>query len=157
LCSSFPNEPTKDKFRIVEIREKGEGLIALKPFARGEIVFSFNGKIVEEQTLMTLQVGPGKYLLDDKVMGKVLHSCDPNMECDMNSFTFTALKDIPVNEVLTMDYESTEDELFRSFICGCKANNCRGYITGRKKKKFISGFTARNILHDMFLCTRSST
>jgi len=52
----------------------------------------------------------------------------------MDSLTFTARKQINPNEFLTMDYESTEDELFRFFNCGCGSENCHGYITGRKSR-----------------------
>jgi len=111
---------------------KGEGLQAVAGFRAGEIVFTFTGSVVNEQTLYTLQIEPGKYLSDPLVMGKVLHSCAPNMHCDMRTLTFTAVRDIAPGEMLTMDYESTEDELFRQFFCGCGAASCRGWIRGSK-------------------------
>ena len=63
-------------------------------------------------------------------MGKVLHSCDPNMRCDMQTLTFTARKDIAPNTSLTMDYDTTEEVLFRPFDCCCRSPLCRGYICG---------------------------
>ena len=129
---SFPNEPRSDKFKIITNPDKGEGIIALVSFRAGEIVFAFAGILLTEQTLHTLQYRPGQYVHDPLVMGKVLHSCEPNMVCNMENRTFTALRDIEAGEYITMDYESTEDVLFRPFVCGCGSQKCRGIIRGRK-------------------------
>jgi len=128
----FPDEPTRQHFNIIDDETMGQGLIALVPFQPGDTVFKFTGKILSEQTLYTLQEAPGRYVEDPMVMGKILHSCDPNMECDMTTRTFRARKPISPNDYLTMDYESTEDELFRSFQCRCGAPDCRGLIRGKK-------------------------
>jgi len=128
----FNNEPTSDKFRVITTAEKGEGVIALVPFKTGELVFAFTGALMTEQTLYTLQYRPGLYVHDPIVMGKVLHSCGPNMACDMETRTFTALRDIEPGEFITMDYDTTEDVLFRPFHCACGSEHCRGLIRGRK-------------------------
>ncbi len=132
LCPPFPFEPTRDRVEVVGTNGKGEGLRAVIAFAGGAIVFRFYGATVVEQTLYTLQRAPGEYVADPLVMGKVLHSCEPNMRCDMTSLTFFACRAIRAGEFLTMDYESTEDELFRAFYCQCGAPHCRGWIRGRK-------------------------
>ena len=131
IRTPYPNEPTTDRFAIHLSDEKGEGLVTLHDIKANEIVFVFSGKSVKSQSLFTLQKRPGEYIEDPVVMGKVLHSCEPNMTCDMTTQTFTAARDIRHGEYLTMDYESTEDELFRSFICGCGSQLCRGHIRGR--------------------------
>lgn len=131
----FVNEPTSDKFKIISTPEKGEGVIALVPFKKGECVFTFTGVLLSEQTLYTLQFRPGFYVHDPIVMGKVLHSCAPNTSCDMETRTFTAVQDVEPGDLITMDYETTEDVLFRPFRCSCGAENCKGLIRG---KKFIS-------------------
>ncbi|HPH01807.1 MAG TPA: SET domain-containing protein-lysine N-methyltransferase [Spirochaetota bacterium] len=131
----YANEPTSDKLQIVSTPEKGEGVIALVPFKAGECVFVFTGALLSEQTLFTLQLQPGFYIHDPIVMGKVLHSCSPNTSCDMATRTFTAVKDIAPGDFITMDYETTEDVLFRPFHCACGAPECRGLIRG---KKFLS-------------------
>jgi hypothetical protein len=64
-------------------------------------------------------------------MGKVLHSSEPNMSCDMSTRTFTAIEPIAAGACITMDYEQTEDILFRAFQCACGAPTCRGLIAGR--------------------------
>ncbi len=127
----FTNEPTKEMFRIIKTDDVGEGIVSLAPFTAGETVFKFAGVLLSEITLFTLQMQPGYHLHDPFFMGKVLHSCDPNMHCDMSTQTFTAIKDIKPGDFLTMDYETTEDELYRSFECQCGAHNCKKLIKGK--------------------------
>jgi len=131
LCPPFAYEPTRDSFAVVKDGAKGEGLTALRSFKAGEIVFRFFGPVLWEQTLFTLQKAPGVYVEDPLVMGKVLHACDPNMVCSVIDQTFTAARAIAAGEYLTMDYETTEDELFRSFNCQCGSSKCRSVIKGR--------------------------
>lgn len=131
LCPPFPHEPTRDRFALIRTDAVGEGLISLVDIEPGEIVFTFAGTVLPTQTLFTLQKAPGVYVEDPLVMGKVLHSCDPNMICSMEHQTFWAIKPIRANDYLFMDYESTEDQLFREFQCCCGAPNCRGEIRGR--------------------------
>ena len=127
----FTYEPTKERFRIIQTQDVGEGIISLASFQPGEIVFKFAGVLLSEVTLFTLQLKPGNHLHDPFFMGKVLHSCDPNMSCDMETQTFTAIKPIRKGDYLTMDYETTEDVLFRSFECQCGAPNCKKLIKGK--------------------------
>ena len=127
----FSYEPTKEKFRIIKTDQVGEGIMSQVSFKPGDTVFRFAGVLLSEVTLFTLQLKPGNHLHDPFFMGKVLHSCDPNMSCDMESQTFTAIKAIRPGDFLTMDYESTEDVLFRSFECQCGAPNCKKLIKGK--------------------------
>jgi tyrocidine synthetase-3 len=129
---SFQHEPTMDKFKIIKSDEVGEGVIALNTFDPGQIIFRFSGLILNDMTLFTLQLGIGQHIHDPFFMGKILHSCDPNTDCDMATQTFTAIKPIKPGEYLTMDYETTEDELFRSFECHCGSPNCKKFIMGKK-------------------------
>ena len=131
LCPPFPNEPTREKFAIRKTGEKGEGLVSLVDIPKGDIVFKFFGQTTKSQSLFTLQKSPDIYVEDPLVMGKVLHACDPNMACDMETLTFTAAQPIRAGDFLTMDYETTEDSLFRPFECGCGSEKCRGRIAGR--------------------------
>ena len=132
VCPPFPHEPTRDRLAVMAGEDVGEGLMALTDFAPGEVVFTFAGSILPYQTLFTLQIAPGRYIEDPLVMGKVLHSCDPNVVCSMEQLTFWALEPIRAGEYLFMDYESTEDELYRHFDCCCGAADCRGRIRGRR-------------------------
>lgn len=134
ICLPYPHEPTQDKFQIITTEEMGQGIISLVDFKVGDIVFVFTGEVLTYQTLTTLQIRHGQYVSDPIFMGKVLHSCDPNMACNVRKRTYTARKPIRAFEFLTMDYESTEDELFRSFYCCCGSTHCRGEIRGKKFK-----------------------
>jgi hypothetical protein len=125
------NEPTREKFEICADTDYGEGVIAKVAFRPGEILFHFQGRLLNYQSLFTLQKRPGLYIEDPYCMGKILHSCDPNAYVDMDTQIFKARRPIKPGEYITMDYETTEDQLFRSFDCKCGADNCRGYICGR--------------------------
>lgn len=134
----FPHEPSPSHFEIRAIgNEVGEGIVALKAFEAGQIVFGFTGFYLSQQTLFTLQVEPGLFIHDPFFMGKVLHRCDPNCSVDMKRCEFTARRPIMPGEWITMNYEQTEDELFRAFVCVCGAVPCEGFepnrlIQGRK-------------------------
>ncbi len=85
LVPPFPHEPSPASFAIRPIANTvGEGVVALKAFEAGQIVFRFTGFYMSEQTLFTLQVEPGPYVHDPFFMGKVLHRCDPNCAVDMS-------------------------------------------------------------------------
>ena len=130
---SFPHEPTRERFEIREIgRGVGEGVVALMPFAPGEIVFGFTGFYSDQITLFTLQVEPGVYLHDPFFMGKILHRCDANCDVDMRRRLFVARRPIEAGEWVTMNYEQTEDRLFRPFECVCGAEPCGGFKPRRK-------------------------
>lgn len=127
----FALEPKKDRFAITKIDNNvGEGLRCLGEFFPGQIVFAFTGYLISEITQFTLQVRPGVHLHDPFVMGKVLHSCDPNTDCDMERQIFVARKKINFGDMITMDYDQTEEVLYKPFYCSCKADNCRGFIQG---------------------------
>lgn len=128
----FINEPTKDKFNLITSNEFGDGIVCKVPFRKGDIVFQFDGNLRNDQTLYTLQKSPNIYIEDQYFMGKSLHSCNPNTIVNMETQEFIAARDIQAGEYITMDYETTEDELFRKFYCECKSANCRGYIRGKK-------------------------
>lgn len=132
---TFPNEPSPDRFNIVQVGDSvGEGVQAVVDFKAGDTLFSFTGFFTAEITLFSLQVQEGLHLHDPFFMGKILHSCNPNASCNMQTRTFTALRPIKAGEFVTMDYCETEDYLFRTFPCECGAPNCRGYVKGRKQE-----------------------
>lgn len=135
LCAPFEGEPTRDRMEVVQSDAKGEGLISLVHINSGQVAFKFFGAFLNEQTLFTLQKSSGLYVEDPFVMGKVLHSCDPNLICDMKTLTFTAIKPIATGDYLTMDYETTEDELYRKFECQCGSQKCKGPIKGRAQSQ----------------------
>lgn len=134
LYPAFEGEPLKSDIGLISNDRVGEGIIARRHFKVGELVFKFKGERVSELNLYTLEHPDGYHLYDPLVMGKALHSCDPNTHCDMRAQTFTAIKPIEVGDYLTMDYDTTESVLFRPFECSCGSKNCRGLIAGRLAK-----------------------
>ncbi len=107
-------------------------MVAQSHFAEGEIVCAFSGYFVETITQFSLTVGPDLHIHDPFFMGKILHSCDPSLHCDMARRLFIAKRDIRPGDIITMDYNQTEPLLFKPFHCSCGAENCRGYIAGHE-------------------------
>lgn len=58
------------------------------------------------------------------------HSCEPNTF--FNGLNVQALRDIHVNEELTLDYTTFLDENMEPFHCQCGSNSCRGLIMGTR-------------------------
>lgn len=134
---SFGNNPlfpSKNDFHVV-LKDHGTGLgvMTYKFFAKGSLVCAIAGDIITEIRQHTLQIEENLHLHDLYFSGYFLHSCSPNIELDMKKLLVYALRDIHPNEYLTMDYAQTEDVLFKQFPCSCGADNCRGWITGRKE------------------------
>lgn len=128
----IPDEPHAEDFRVIQVDDKrGLGVEVLRPFNEGEVLFRMNGTLTEEMTQYSLQMDERWHLDDPDFAGRVLHSCDPNSRLDPETRLFTALKDIEPGDLLTMDYDETEDVLFRAFDCSCGAESCRGHIAGR--------------------------
>jgi hypothetical protein len=128
----IPDEPHAEDFRVVQVDEnRGLGVLVLRAFKAGDVLFRMNGVLTEEMTLHSLQMDDRWHLDDPDFAGRVSHCCDPNSRLDPTTRLFTALKDIEAGDLLTMDYDETEDVLFRGFNCSCGAESCRGYIAGR--------------------------
>lgn len=126
-------EPTRDRFDILSTADgRGEAVVSLAHFKPGDTVFVFSGIVVPEITLFTLQLAEGAHVHDPFFMGKVLHSCEPNCRVVMNERRFIAAQDIAPGDYITMDYNSTEDRLFRGFQCRCGSHTCQGMIRGSK-------------------------
>jgi SET domain-containing protein len=129
-----PLFPKHSDFAVVFKDElAGRGVIAYRAFKKGEVIARMAGHIVNEIRQHTLQLTPETHLFDPYFSGFFLHSCSPNISLNMDELTVTAVKDIPAQSFLYMDYAETEDVLFKQFPCSCGAATCRGWITGRKE------------------------
>lgn len=131
LGAGYPTEA--DCVVLRQEMGKGLGVYAARPIARGSLISRVSGSITHEVMQHTLQISPGVHLFDPYFSGYLLHACDPNCLLDMQRFELWALRDIAPGEAMTMDYASTEDVLFKQFRCLCGAQNCRGWITGRRE------------------------
>lgn len=125
-----------DRHFVVTEREEGKGKAVYSVVAhrRGELVGRFSGEVLSYCTQHTLQINPWLHLLDTRFVGYLAHSCSPNVFVDMQCMEVWALRDISEHEALTMDYASTEDQLYRQFACLCGSPACRRWITGRKER-----------------------
>lgn len=127
----FAGEPTKDKFKVCTINKVvNQGVVSKASFKEGDVVFRFTGIILNEITQYTLQYEKGVHIHDPYFMGKVLHNCEPNTFCDMKTRTFYATKDIFPGDLITMNYNQTEEVLFKPFDCSCGSSKCVGTISG---------------------------
>lgn len=72
------------------------------------------------------------------------HSCNPNTAFD--GLNVIALRDIPKNEELTLDYAQFLDENMEPFQCQCGSVNCRGLIMGVKNNSLTEREQAINVL-----------
>jgi len=121
----FPNEPTEDNFAIEAMPDNiGVGVVTKRAFRKGELVFRFTGVVVNQITQYSLQRLNGEFVHDPWFMGRVLHRCEPNCYVNMLDLSFTAVRDIEPDEWITMDYDQTEDYLFRPFVCNCGNKKC---------------------------------
>ena len=132
--------PTRDKFAKVEVGEgRGLGVRSLTAIPSGNLVACISGIITHHRGLHTLQINQHAHFLDLDFVGFLTHSCSPNVRVCLSEFKVWALADICEGDVLTMDYASTEDVLFRQFECCCTSPNCRGWITGRRETLNLAG------------------
>lgn len=124
--------PKSSDFAVIHDSDNtGFGVITYRAFKRGEIIAKMSGHVVPDIRQHTLQISRTEHNHDPYFSGFFLHSCSPNISLDMKNMTITALKNIPANSLLFMDYAETEDYLFKQFPCSCGSENCRGWITGR--------------------------
>ena len=127
--------PTSTKFMVVETGdERGRGLKGKKAFHKEEHVAKLSGVITSHTTLDTIQITPTLYFSDPWFCRFLLHSCDPNLEINLEQLGVRALKDISPDEYLTIDYATTDDTVAFQFACRCGAPNCRGWVKGRTEQ-----------------------
>jgi hypothetical protein len=131
--ASFPYEPSTEDFSVSAINDTiGQGVVSLKDFDQGDILFAFRGDIIPHITQYTLQIDAFRHIDDPYFCGKLQHSCGPNAMLDMQNLMCIALRPIQAGESITIDYDATEERLFRPFQCSCGSPNCRGWVYGFK-------------------------
>lgn len=145
----------------------GRGLFARQDICRGEVVVVKGGHVMTrtQRDLVALELGPAEIqITEDLHIGPVTseqrergmmhlnHSCEPNLGLQ-GQIVFVAMRDIAVGEELTIDYAMTDDEPYE-MACDCRAETCRGIITGydwkqpalqRKYDGYFSWFIQRRL------------
>jgi hypothetical protein len=131
--------------RVIHSKIHGYGGVALRAFARGELVCHGDGVLYQEHadfddTYALVLDGHGPAGHTELVFLDLVdqtrwfnHSCDPNTEVSaswdperatMDPY-WTALRDIRMGEEITYDYAFVADV---AEPCHCGAYNCRGLI-----------------------------
>ena len=123
--------PRSDEFQVIEQHGLGRAVISRIPFRAGSWIARFDGVTVGYLTQHSLQKTPRLHIMDLHFAGLLAHACEPNVVLDMVRQNLHALRPIQPGDMLTIDYEATEDELFAPFVCGCAAPSCRKFIAGR--------------------------
>jgi len=127
--------PTSEKFLVVETGDvRGRGLKGLIKFKKDEYVAKLSGVLVSDTTLDTIQITPTLYFSDKWFCRFLLHSCNPNLEINLEKLSVQATRDISPDEYLTIDYATTDDKVTFQFACGCGAKNCKKWITGHSEE-----------------------
>jgi uncharacterized protein len=135
-----------------EVRESkiyGRGLFATMGIAKDEIVAVKGGYIVDRKTLreritprlgpVEIQIGQDLFIApvtdEERELSMLYsnHSCNPNLGV-RGEISFVAMRDIRVDEELTHDWATTDDDEY-SVECECGAANCRKILTGKDWQK----------------------
>ena len=130
-----------DKIEIRESNKHQKGMYAKKTIKKGEIVFIKGGHILRREQIFTSGVINSYHPIDDlyflgatnieeeeSIKLYINHSCNPN--CGLRGeITFIAIRNIEMNEELTIDYAFLDNEDY-SFQCTCGEKCCRKIVTG---------------------------
>jgi tyrocidine synthetase-3 len=128
-------EPLREVFEVVNDQKFGKCIKSKVSFTRGQFVAMIHSKIIlNSPNLHSAQISINEHIYDPWFAGLITHSCEPNLMFDTKLPGFYAVKDIKPGDILTQDYELTEDNLYQKFLCDCGTVTCRGKIQGRKFK-----------------------
>jgi hypothetical protein len=123
---------------------QGRGLFARDAISAGEIVAVKGGAIMDTASfaLVRDQVSPAEIQIENdlfiaprsaaEVEANILclnHSCNPNVGV-RGQITFVAMRDIPEDAELTIDYAMIDGDPADRMECSCGAAECRKLITG---------------------------
>ena len=148
---------------------EGRGLFARDAISAGEIVAVKGGAIMDSASfaLVRDQVSPAEIQIEeglyiaprgaDEVEANILclnHSCNPNVGV-RGQITFVAMRDIPKDAELTIDYAMIDGDPAERMECSCGAPECRKTITGsdwrrREIQRRYAGYFSRYI-NDRFV------
>ena len=126
--------------QTIEIKKTvliGNGVFAIKSFKKGETVLI--GRIIKELDANhshASQIGRNRFVLHDRIIRTVNHSCDPNCGIEVNAtgaHNYVAIRDIVEGEEIKFDYAMRNYTIEHFPLkCKCGARQCRGKITGWK-------------------------
>ena len=110
----------------------GIALVARRSWRVGEIISPLSW--TEPRSLpdrWTIQRGPEHHAEPLPFeLRYINHSCEPNVQFDIDANVLRVVKDIEPGEELAFFYPSTEWSMAECFECQCRAEGCIGYIAG---------------------------
>lgn len=144
----FRHQQKQKKYAIKGNAISGYGIYANKQIKINEVIFHGEGmaqrmitkRFVEENwnasdkesfARYAYPISNEVYLLWDEEPSEWApqnHSCNANT--GYNGLNVLSLRDINVDEELTLNYAAFLNETMQPFICKCGASNCIGYVTG---------------------------
>ena len=149
-----------ERVSVMDLGEKGKGLVAKRDFKAGEEVFVVNGETINYATDYTMPLGEVEKVeprLSKTVVQYMNHSCDPNIAPDQsNPRVYRAVRDIQEGEEVATNYAflgyefgqemSIDGKERKTFDLGCRcgSKNCKGKIrayknlTPEERKKYRS-------------------
>jgi len=119
----------------------GVGLYTSCQIKNGEVAFILKGKKIffhptnkDEACKLPNIFGVGKDIYIDPIYPYtcINHSCNPNLACNEDGISYTAIRDIDKDEELTFDYSISEYSDWE-MDCNCGTKNCRGVIGSVEK------------------------
>jgi len=123
----------------------GNGVFALRPIKKGELIGVFGGVVYEwdafihlpeRERSLCIQVEERHFLVP-RPAGEgdyVNHSCNPNAGLS-GQIALVAMRDIRPGEEVCFDYAMSDTMPYDEFECTCGAPNCRGFISGNDWQK----------------------
>jgi hypothetical protein len=123
----------------------GNGVFALRPIRKGELIVVFGGVVYEwdafihlpeRERSLCIQVEERHFLVP-RPAGEgdyVNHSCNPNAGLS-GQIALVAMRDIRPGEEVCFDYAMSDTMPYDEFECTCGAPNCRGFISGNDWQK----------------------
>jgi len=134
--------PSPRQFQVVRNRNgTPTGIKARVAFDSRTCIAKVSGYALGERRQYTFQISSRIHLYDRWFCGLLRHSCNPNVFLDTTYLELWTVQPIAAGALLTLDYASTEDALFRQFACQCGELNCRGWITGSQEPLNAEGQT----------------
>ena len=148
---------------------QGRGLFARQAIGAGEIVAVKGGTIMDAAAFALVRgaISPAEIQIEDglyiapgrieEIEANILclnHCCNPNVGL-RGQITFVAMRDIPAEAELTIDYAMIDGDPAVRMACACGAPDCRKVITGDdwrlpELQRRYAGYFSR-YLHDRFV------
>jgi hypothetical protein len=112
--------------------DKGTGLITTSAVRKGEVVHQITKyQRVKQPTYTSVQIGLNTHV-EEAVLGKLNHSCNPSLIINTTTLECIAARDIAPHEELNFFYPSTEWEMDKPFLCKCGSSQCMRIVAGAK-------------------------